>query len=189
MNARLVLALYLVLSVVQLATPIGQIWKHEDLLQTGRTYKFRTAPVDPYDAFRGKYVSLAYANTTASIKTGDRVRPRDIAYVILSQDENGFALFGEISDDPPISGDYLRVECQYMIGSDRAAFRLPFDRFFMEESKAPLAEQAYRRFGNRRNQVVAQAYALVRVKNGRGAIVDLFINDQPIQEFIKKQVP
>jgi uncharacterized membrane-anchored protein len=189
MNPKLVFALFIAVAVVQLATPIGQIWKYEDTLRTGRVYKFRTAPVDPYDAFRGKYVALNYAGTVTAIREGDQIRPRGLAYVALSQDENGFALFGELSADPPPSGDYLRVECQFSTFDNKAHFRLPFDRFFMEESKAPKAEQAYRRYGNRQGQTIGQAYVMVRVKSGRGVIEDLFVKDQSIREFITKEMP
>ncbi len=33
----------------------------ERTLKTGTLYRFRTAPVDPYDAFRGRYVRLEFA--------------------------------------------------------------------------------------------------------------------------------
>lgn len=189
MNPRLIFVLFLLLSVAQLATPIGQIRKYEDLLRTGHAYKFRTAPVDPYDAFRGKYVALSYANTVTTLRKGDNIGFSGPAYVALSRDESGFALFGELSSDPPPSGDYLRVERQFAAVDNKAHFRLPFDRFYMEESKAPKAEQAYRRYSNRQGQNGRPAYAVVRVKNGRGVIENLFINDQPIREFIQKGTP
>jgi uncharacterized membrane-anchored protein len=154
-------------------------------LRTGKVYKFRTAPVDPYDAFRGKYVALSYASAAAPVKNGDNIPFQSIAYASLSQDENGFARFGELSVNPPLTGDYLRVEHQFTELNDKAHFRLPLDRFYMEESKAPQAEQAYRRYGNRGGQTKAPTYVAVRVKNGRGVIEDLFINDQPIREFLK----
>jgi uncharacterized membrane-anchored protein len=79
MNPKLVFGLFIAVAVVQLATPIGQIWKYEDALQTGRSYKFRTAPVDPYDAFRRKYVALNHAGTVTTIREGDKIRPRGLA--------------------------------------------------------------------------------------------------------------
>jgi uncharacterized membrane-anchored protein len=196
MNPKLMLTLFLAVSSVQLWVPIGQIMKYEDVLRTGHVYKFRTAPVDPYDAFRGKYVALTYANATAVIKPGKSPDLRNTAYVTLGRDGNGFAFFKELSMDPPPAGDYVRVEyfyfsrTSYMGGAQTwAQFRLPFDRFYMEEGKAPKAEQAYRQFGNPRNQAQAQAYALVRVKDGRGVIEDLYVNDQPIREFVKTRMP
>jgi uncharacterized membrane-anchored protein len=186
MNPKLVFGLYLAVSVVQLAMPLGQIRKYEDILQTGRLYKFLTAPADPYDAFRGKYVFLNYAGTVTTLGTGEKIRPGSPAYVALRQDESGFAQFGVLTAEPPASGDYLRVMYMYGGPNNGAHFLLPFDRFFMEESAAPKAERAYQNNVNRRNQKSDQTYVLVRVKDGRGVIEDLFIKDQPIREFIKK---
>jgi uncharacterized membrane-anchored protein len=184
LNPKLAFGLFLSLAIAQLATPLGQIWKYEDVLQTGRLYKFRTAPVDPYDAFRGKYVALNYANTEAMLHKGDTINSYSPAYVTLHQDENGFAKFDELSEYAPPSGDYLRVECHGSY-NNKAGFRLPFDTFFMEESQAPRAETAYRLHGNQRGQATNRAYVLVRVKGGRGVIEDLYIEDKPIREFLK----
>ena len=168
-----------------MAVPIGQIRKYENVLQTGQIYRFRTAPVDPYDAFRGKFVALSYANTAAPIKNGDTLSFGSVAYVSLTRDGNGFAVFRELSLNPPVTGDYVRVECRNIERDHTAHFRLPFDRLFMEENKAPQAELAYRRFDNRRAQTQIPAYVSVRVKNGRGVIEDLYINDEPIRNFLK----
>jgi uncharacterized membrane-anchored protein len=184
MNPKWVFGLFLILAVIQVAMPLGQIWKYEDVLATGRLYKFRTAPVDPYDAFRGKYVALNYAGTEAMLHEGDHFDRGDPAYVSLRQDENGFAQFVELCAKPPASGDYLRVEYQY-IQANKAHFRLLFDRYFMEETKAPQADLAYRRYGNRPGQAKDSAYVLAHVKGGRGVIEDLYIEDQPVREFLK----
>jgi len=188
MNPKLVFGLYVALAIAQLAMPIGQIRKYEDVLRTGRPYKFLTAPVDPYDAFRGKYVALNYAYTWTTLHEGHKLGPRGAAFLTLGRHENGFAQFGDLTPKPPTSGDYLRVE-YWLTGMNNATFRLPFDRFYMEESKAPKAERAYQNNPNRRGQISGQTYALVRVKDGRGVIEDLFVNDQPIREFIKKVTP
>lgn len=184
MKPKLVFGLFLAIAVFQLMTPIAQIWKYEDVLRNGKPYKFRTMPVDPYDAFRGKYVALYYADTVATHEQDSGLRYGDPAYVTLLQDENGFAQFENLLSAPPLSGDYLCVE--YMYGSEtKAHFRLLFDRYFMEESKAPKAERAYRLNRGSRNQINNKTYVVVRIKRGRGAIENLFIEDQPIREFIK----
>jgi uncharacterized membrane-anchored protein len=184
MNPKWVFGLFLVLAVVQLALPLGQIWKYENVLRSGQLYKFRTAPVDPYDAFRGKYVALNYADTEAVMRKGDSLNRGQSAYVSLRKDENGFAQFAELAAAPPPAGDYLRVEYQDS-SENKAHFSVPFDTLFMEENKASQAERAYWRYANRRDQTSRRAYVLVRVKGGRGVIEDLYIEDQPVREFIK----
>lgn len=188
MNPRLILGLFLAVSVAQLATPIGYIRKYEDVLQNGTSYKFPTAPVDPYDAFRGKYVALNFADTWTTLPEGNEFGPSGYAYVSLRTRENGFVKYEALTLEPPASGDYLRVD-YWMMGLNNVRFSLPFNRFYMEESMAPRAERAYLRNSNRSGSSVGQTYALVRVKNGRGVIEDLFINDQPVREFIKNEKP
>ena len=189
MKTRILFGLFVAVAVVQLAVPVGQVWKHEDVLRTGKAYKFRTAPVDPYDAFRGRSVALNYADTTARVREGLRLKYRQAAYVSLSNNADGFAEFGELTLEPPAKGDYLRVEYAWTAHTNRhqANFRLPFDKFFMEETKAPQAEDAYRRFGNRRDQTNEAAYVIVRVKGGRGVIEDLFIQDKSIRDFLEQE--
>lgn len=186
MKPKLIFALFVGLAALQLAVPVGQIRNYEDILRTGTTYKFRTAPVDPYDAFRGRYVALGYANTVAVLKKGERFERHEPAYVALRKDESGFVQFGEMSGAPPAEGDYLRVEYLHISHNNatQAQFRLPLDRFFMEETKAPQAEAAYQKHGNRRGQKIDDTYVIVRVKNGRGVIEDLFIKDKPIHDFL-----
>jgi uncharacterized membrane-anchored protein len=186
MKPRAIFGLFVAVAVVQLAVPVCQIRKYEDILRTGAVYRFRTAPVDPYDAFRGRYVALNYADTVAMLRRGEKFENRAPAYVTLQKDQAGFVQFGEISRVPPVQGDYLRVEYLYTSNGSvtKAHFRLPFDKFFMEETKAPQAEAAYWKHGNRRNREGDPTYVIVRVKAGRGVIQDLYIKDKPIRDFL-----
>ncbi len=189
MKRRLIFCLFVAAAAAQLAVPISQIRKYEDILRTGTAYKFRTAPVDPYDAFRGRYVALNYADTVATLRHGDEFEYRAPAYVALQKDDAGFVQFGEMSNVPPVQGDYLRVEYLSTSGGTvtKAHFRLPFDRFFMEEAKAPQAEAAYWKHGSRRNQAGSATYVIARVKGGRGVIEDLYIKDKPIRDFLAEE--
>ena len=61
MNKKILLISAFVLVVlVQLYVPAKMIWGREEVLNTGTEYKFRTAPIDPNDVFRGKYINLNY---------------------------------------------------------------------------------------------------------------------------------
>ena len=45
-----------VLCVAQLGAATSSIVRHESILRSGVPYRIRAAPVDPADAFRGRYV-------------------------------------------------------------------------------------------------------------------------------------
>ena len=54
------LLVFALVGFAQLAVPASLIWKRERTLRQGHVWKFRTAPVDPVDAFRGRYVALEF---------------------------------------------------------------------------------------------------------------------------------
>ena len=60
---KLLITSFILLCLVQTAVPLSMIARREFTLRNGRVYKFKTAPVDPYDAFRGRFVALAVPTT------------------------------------------------------------------------------------------------------------------------------
>jgi len=174
-SSRIVLALFAAVALLQLAVATSQLWRSEWTLRTGKPYKFKTAPVDPYDAFRGRYVALAFEQREAPWEGGARARRGDSAYAVLSEDADGFARVARLTPERPESGDYFRVKTGYSSKSNHVSFSFSFDRFYMEERKATEAERVYRE--NSRN-----TYAVVRVRDGVGVIEDLFVGDKPIRE-------
>jgi hypothetical protein len=55
----------------------------------------------------------------------------------------------------------------------------------MEEQIAPAAERAYRQ-NNRWGQTNTTAYALVRIRDGRAVIENVFIGDKPISQVARE---
>ena len=47
-----------VVALAQLAVPTAMVWQRDQTLKQGRVWKFRTAPVDPVDVIRGRYIAL-----------------------------------------------------------------------------------------------------------------------------------
>jgi len=174
-SSRIVLIMFWAVALVQLTVATSQLWRSEWTLHTGKPYKFRTRPVDPYDAFRGRYVALAFEEHEAPWEGKARAAYRGTAYAVVSEDANGFAKVLRVTSEKPESGDFLRVKTGYSGTSNRVSYSFSFDRFYMEERKAPKAESVYRE--NSRN-----TYALVRVRDGVGVIEDLFVGDKPIRE-------
>jgi hypothetical protein len=98
-------------------------------------------------------------------------------YAVLGQDARGFALFTALSDDAPEAGDYLYLNATWSVVEDEqlARLELPFDRYYMEESKAPAAEKAYRE-ATRGGAETAEAFVTVRVLDGLGVLEGLFVD-------------
>jgi hypothetical protein len=166
--------------LAQIAVPVVMIVRYERTLAVGQSFKFRTAPFDPYDAFRGRYVALRFDQTQARGE-GANFNNGDAAFVTVEADPDGFARFPAIALRPPSQGAYLKVHATYSIG-DRVNFDLPFDRFYMEETAAPAADRAYVEHSRGRDR---DAYALVRVLDGLGVIEEVYVGGKPIAEFVR----
>jgi uncharacterized membrane-anchored protein len=164
---------FAIVALVQAFVPINMILHREDVLNTGVLYKFKCAPVDPNDPFRGKFVILSFEaerfeTTDSSWKVADPV------YAILENDAAGFAKINSLQRTAPESGDYISVE---IIGiyTDGIRLKLPFDRYYIEESKAKAAEEVYWK-----NPTTTVAY--VYVTDGSPVLSKLMIGEETIEQ-------
>ncbi|MBK6341440.1 MAG: GDYXXLXY domain-containing protein [Flavobacteriales bacterium] len=57
--------LFLGIALAQLAVPAWMIAGRERVLSQGEVFKFKTAPIDPRDPFRGEYVRLDFEAESA----------------------------------------------------------------------------------------------------------------------------
>ena len=185
-NKKIILISFGLLVLLQLWTPAAMIWNREKVLKTGKTFKFRSAPVDPNDPFRGKYIVLSFSENGYENAEKTNWEPGETIYVQLTTDSAGFAKIFSLHKVKPGKGiDFVKTTINY-INSDNSKtvfIDWPFERFYMEESKAYEAEQVYIKSAADSNSVT---YALVKVKNGDAVLENVFINDKPIVSFIKK---
>ena len=180
MKTRLLLGLLGLALFAQLAVPASMILKRERVLAHGQAFKFRTAPVDPYDAFRGRFVALGFDQNSVVAPPGHDFARGQTVHVRLEDDADGFATLAEILRDRPDAAPYLTTKIQY-VGGDMVHLRLPFDRFYMDEDAAPAAEQAYWKYSASSNR---NAYVQVRIEKGFGVIEDLYVGGTPIRDYL-----
>lgn len=183
-NTILLLA-FCLMALVQLFVPAKMIMDRENILAQGKEFKFKTAPIDPNDPFRGKYLSLFYNDNTIKIANVDDWQSGENVYVSLGTDDEGYAFMKAVSKEKPSDqNDYLSVSVAYVSYDSIPALTInyPFDRFYMEESKAKEAEYVQREASLDSNQV---SYALVRIQNGKYVLKDVMINDVSIAEIVK----
>jgi uncharacterized membrane-anchored protein len=177
---KVCLLLFALLAAIQLAQPLYWVWQWEDVLQTGNAYLWKTAPVDPYDAFRGRYIDLRFKDTKGPIPGGEKITYGQTVYATLGADPNGFAYILAISSQKPGSGDYLEATAGYMSGN--LLNIIPsFRRYYLREDLASLAEAAYRRSAGK------DGVATVRVKNGRCVVEQLSIGNKTIEEYLHSE--
>jgi uncharacterized membrane-anchored protein len=173
---------FLIMVVAQWYVPGQMIMYKEKILSTGKEFRFRTEPYDPYDAFRGKYVHLAFSQTSIQVKDSTYYEQGEKIYALISTDTSGFArITGVTKDEPGEETDYLEVTAGYVYTDSitTVSFNYPFDRFYMEESKAEHADAAYMEAQRDTSKIT---FALVRIQKGEGIVEDVIIDGKPIRE-------
>lgn len=184
-NKKILLPAFIVMALIQLYIPSKIILDNESVLRSGTIYKFRTAPIDPTDPFRGKYITLNYRETTYNAPNIDDWVMGENIYVTFTTDNNGFAKIESVTKNKPADTDaYLKTKVNYVSasGNNQLIIDYPFDKYYMEESIAPSAELLYNHSRLDTNQV---AYSLVSVRKGNAVLKDVLINGVPIREVVK----
>ena len=180
------LTAFLILALIQWAVPGKIIWEKNEVLEKGKAYKFKTEPVDPTHPFKGKYITLNFSESSFTDTINRNLVGNDNIYLILSTDHRGFASIKDLSlREPKGNNGYIKATVYYASkekDSITVHFRYPFDEFYMEEYKAPKAENIYR---ESTRDSLNTTYALVKIRNGDGVIENVFINDTPIGALIK----
>jgi uncharacterized membrane-anchored protein len=183
---KIILIVFGVVVFAQLFVPAKMIWDSEDIMQSGTEYKFRTAPVDPSDPFRGKYITLSFNEDIFIVENEKEWERGQVVYVSLTTDSLGFAKIQTVSKVHPTAHEaFVKARVGYVPGngSKKVSIDYPFDRFYMEESKAPVAEMVYR---NSQRDNLKITWALVSVKNGEAVLKDVLIDGVSIREVVKR---
>ena len=157
----------IVLIVIQLCTPAYMVANKNHILKNGTEVKFEVRPFDPYDPFRGRYVSIRpeiFSNNA----------PRNNPYGIIQIDENGYAKIVSTQQEKPTGEIYVKSK-------NKNYFSLPIDRYYMDEKLAPKAERV-----TQNRSETDKIYVTARILNGSLVVSGLYVNDIPIEEYVTK---
>ncbi len=185
---KLILPAFALMVLAQWIVPIKTILDSEAVLKEGQVYRFKTRPIDPSDPFRGKYVTLNYEAERFETDTASGFSEDQSVYAVLKEDQNGYSTIKQLYSDLPEGEEhFLKTTVRYVWNesSDRQVVQLnfPFNRFYVEESKASDAEQAY---WNAQQDSTRVSYAVIRIKNGQGMLENVMIDDRPILEIVRE---
>lgn len=212
MNRKILVPLVVVGIVAQIATLAWMLIQRELTLRCGTACLLETAPVDPFDAFRGRYVSLAFNDLgSATVPEEQRKWQRGTSvWLSLQTNDSGVARIDSVSRTHP-DGISIKTRISYSndeykaieptvtnrwghaetrkTGNTILRFNdLPCNRYYLPERIASQAEQAYFEANRQRsgdgNVPRQNAHAKVRVWRGNVVIEDLLIGGIPIREFI-----
>ncbi len=186
-SKTLILSLFVLLAAVQLYIPAEMIFAYEDVLSTGKEFKFKTRPIDPNDPFRDKYIRLDMEESSFLIDSTREWNHQNSVFVLIKEDSLGFAMIVDVTENEPTSGDYLKAPAYRSFISDEGRviyIDYPFERYYMEESKAYAAELVYRESNSDTTQLT---YALVTIKDGQAVLKDVMINGESIRDVVLRQ--
>jgi uncharacterized membrane-anchored protein len=180
--------LFVVLCAAQWYVPLQMIAEQENIHEEGKIFRFKTRPIDPSDPFRGKYITLSYEADRVETMSEEWISGEKI-FVVLEEDQNGFAAIAYVSKkEPEPSVDYVEAvvaqQTSRKLNGGYVHVIYPFNRFYMEESKAKPAEDVF--LDANPNNSVQVAYAIVHVKNGHAALSDVIINDRSIVDVVRE---
>ena len=170
------LIVFFLVALAQLAVPASLIFKREQTLRRGTVWKLRTAPVDPVDAFRGRYVALQFEIETETIMPPANASSGQTVFVTFRQSADGIADIDQVSTTRPARDDYIEAK----LAGNKIA--LPFDKYWVTERDAPAAEAAYRDLSRRDKR---SAFVTVRVFRGDSALEQLYLDGQPLGDYLR----
>lgn len=174
------LLLFIAAAILQLAAPLYMAWHWENILQTGETFYWQTAPVDPYDTFKGRYMDLRFQQAAVPRPDHTDWYYGQTAYASIDRDSQNHAYISDISRSVPPHTAYLQVKISYM-QNDIIHVELPFRRYYLPEDLNTAAETAYRKHAGE------TTVAAVRIKDGYGVIEQLYIKEKSLPEYLENR--
>ena len=176
------IVIFVLVAVAQLSVPALMAWGRMQTLARGRVWKFKTAPVDPEDAVRGRYVMLRFT-AEDNFSQPEKLKSTDSVYAILKEGPDGFAVIDHLGFSPVPVDSAMKVQAgNWWQEQQKVVF--PFRYFWVTEKSAPAAERAYRENSRRGKE---NAYVTVRVRSGDAALEQLYIDNQPLPEYLRAQ--
>lgn len=171
--------------------PYSMIADQQKILKKGEVFRFRPQPVDPYDAFRGRYITLSFVDQRIAYPNAQEVfNYDDKIYVQLEKDSLGYVYFSNPAFEKPEGLNYLKTSI-WNINENEILIAVPenLQVYYLNEKLAPLAEKRFMELTPTpadSNQV--NVYLDARVLNGEVLIEELYFEGVPVAEYLKKAV-
>jgi uncharacterized membrane-anchored protein len=186
---NILVVLFIIMVIAQLAIPASIVIRGESVVAKGKEFKFKVMPIDPSDPFRGKYVSLRFQAEEFLIYDSISFKDYEDIYVIVSTDYKGYAQIADITTQKPDQGDYIKATMRHFYTSNtdglvttKVYIKYPFNRYYMEETKAEKAENLYFKM---LGDSTKTTYAVVWVKDGVAVLEDVMINGQSLKNLLE----
>ena len=180
------ISLFVIMVAAQIFVPSKVIFNQENILKNGTAYRFKLAPVDPNDPFRGKYIMLNFEEDEFRLVDANDWSYNESVFVEIENDENNFMKIKNVSREKPNGAvDFVSAKTGYSWEKEQKTLQVnyPFNIFYMEESKAPITEIKFQEIRRDSNTI---AWALVKVLDGVAVVEDVLINGESVKNIFEK---
>lgn len=199
MSVKSKLLLLIIFFLVQLAVPIHMIYQKQNVLVKGKEFLIKCQPYDPVHPTMGRYIQLNFIdNNGIPVKGNEDFSNGDRVYVGIKKNSSRFSEFISVSKTPP-QGDYFKANFWYYtypemhieektyryvpMSPKGAIVEVPFDRYYMEENKAPKADEIISKIGR---EIKEDVYAKVRILDGEASLESVYVGNQGIEDYVNK---
>ena len=100
----------LIACFLQIAFLIYLIFTNQAILKTGEQYKFKVRPIDPYNIFKGRYLTLAFEEERANPIYDCQKNSNNKSFAIITKDKNDFAQLQKITNIKPKENNYFELK-------------------------------------------------------------------------------
>ncbi|MBC7747545.1 MAG: GDYXXLXY domain-containing protein [Methylotenera sp.] len=140
-NKKIILLIFILVVIAQFYVPLQMVFNQEDIMKTGTEFKFQTAPIDPYDPLRGKYITFFFKKREITVQNNIKWRSSETVFATLITYKNGFAKISSISKiKPKNSESYIKTKISLGYMNSKIIIDFPFNRYYMNEDSAKSRE-------------------------------------------------
>lgn len=172
--------------VLYLAIPVLMIRQQESILKEGAVYRFALQPIDPPDAFRGRYLELNF-NLPSFPSPTELTTYRQKVFLTVTKDSVGMGQFDALHIDPPHdTPDYVMARVGGTSSHEVYCF-VPdeMQRFYLNEDLAPLADKWYADLLSRDDRPQVPVTVDLRILKGKALIEQVYFEGVPVAEYIR----
>ncbi|HAN09845.1 MAG TPA: hypothetical protein DCP90_04445 [Clostridiales bacterium] len=189
-----------IILIVQLLIPASMIYSEEIISIVGDEISLEIEPVDPYDYFRGRYLSIrpietkvVYQQFTQDLK--DELRNRATSsssnyfydnikcYITFKKGQDGMHTIDQVTfEKPKNTRSYLKATINNIWESNGKEIHVNYsmNQFFINEDFALKSEDTIRNLPQG-----TKAYIKAKINDGDFVIENLYVGDKNIYEYLK----
>ena len=111
---KMMMALFVVMCLAQWIVPGKMVYDSENTIAEGVLYKFKTAPIDPSDPMRGKYITLSFQENFLLFTDSAEWQRGDEIFVTFTTDSAGFAVPEQVYHTKPEAESFLETFVEHI---------------------------------------------------------------------------